>query len=111
MASDVYMFWILIVYSFRKSKRCQINLFYIMYIVDIGIKMLFSAFSTKPRFKKLDEAPSLNKSTIDYLIIEKPFKCVLWQTVRTQMKCGISSGYTLFAKTKSIFKERKTNFI
>ena len=36
-------------------------------------------------------------------------KCVLWQTVNKQMKCRIkyfiSPGSTLFAKTKTIFRE------
>ena len=36
---------------------------------------------------------------------------ILWQTVKTQMKCCISSGLALFAKTKSIFRERNIIFL
>ena len=32
------------------------------------------------------------------LFIQETPKRVLWQTVKTQMKCGISSGSALFAK-------------
>ena len=35
---------------------------------------------------------------------------ILWQTVKTQMKCCISSGLALFANTKSIFRERNIIF-
>ena len=38
---------------------------------------------------------------------------VLWQTAKTQIKCRImlhSSGSALFSKTKTIFRERNTNF-
>ena len=35
-------------------------------------------------------------------------KCVLWQTVKTLMKWGISSKSTLFDNTKPIFRVRNT---
>ena len=34
--------------------------------------------------------------------------CIVGQTVKTQMKCGISSGSTLFAMRKIIFSKRNT---
>ena len=48
--------------------------------------------------------------TLNHCRPETP-KPVLWQTVKTQMKCalcGISSGSALFAETKSILRERNT---
>ena len=41
-------------------------------------------------------------------------KQVLWQTVKTQMKCclsSISSRFALFADAKSIFREKNTFFV
>ena len=37
-------------------------------------------------------------------------KQVLWQTVKTQMKGGTSSGSAVFAKIKTIFRVRNTSF-
>ena len=42
---------------------------------------------------------------LTHLRLKTP-KQVLMQTEKTQMKCRISSGFTLFAKTKSIFCKR-----
>ena len=44
-----------------------------------------------------------NKIKLTLCVLEALMQ-VLWQTVKTQMKC-ISSGFGLFAKTKLIFTE------
>ena len=50
---------------------------------------------------------------LDIYILVTP-KCVLWKTVKNQMKCRLlqlSSGSTLFIKTKTIFRERNPIFL
>ena len=36
---------------------------------------------------------------------------VIWQTVKTEMKCHISLGSALFAEANSIFRERERHFL
>ena len=52
------------------------------------------------RYMFLREQPKFCETELKlYRILETP-KRVLWQTVKTKMKCSISSGSTLFAMIK-----------
>ena len=48
---------------------------------------------------------TLGDEKLRNLCILKTPKRVLWQTVKTQMKCGISSESALFAMIKMIFRD------
>ena len=53
----------------------------------------------------------LLQDSISTLCIQETPKQVLWQTVKTHMKCSIMQHFirsALFAKTKSIFREKNT---